>query len=245
MPHFSINPVRHVFLHVNVVSTSSSRAAAGGPVKTAVDAFRIRFRFKVGRRSSTPGGARAIGKAPRLSAGGTRAPSSRGSNEKAPRLSAGGTWVPTSRGSNEKAATCSRPRAALRKAPRVAGKTESRLGRPPRLRRSAAFDNGKEFAEHERLTRRLKLDVYFANPYYPWQQGTNVHTNGLLGAVASQRDWYTPYLIAGAQTLQPTDQRPAAKTFQLPNARRSIRAACCDRGVKVPHARFACTINAS
>lgn len=39
MPHFSINPVRHVFLHVNVVSTTSSRAAAGGPMKTVVDAF--------------------------------------------------------------------------------------------------------------------------------------------------------------------------------------------------------------
>jgi IS30 family transposase len=31
------------------------------------------------------------------------------------------------------------------------------------------FDNGKEFAEHH----RLKLDVYFADPYASWQPGTN------------------------------------------------------------------------
>ena len=68
-----------------------------------------------------------------------------------------------------------------RKARRVAGKIESRLGRlPARLRRTATFDNGKEFAEHERLSDRLGLSVYFAQPYCSWQRGTNEHTNGLL-----------------------------------------------------------------
>lgn len=68
-----------------------------------------------------------------------------------------------------------------RKARRVAGKIESRLGRlPARLRRTATFDNGKEFAEHERLSDRLGLGVYFAQPYCSWQRGTNEHTNGLL-----------------------------------------------------------------
>jgi IS30 family transposase len=51
---------------------------------------------------------------------------------------------------------------------------------PPTLRRSMTFDNGKEFAEHHQLTRRLKLDVYFADPYASWQRGTNENTNGLL-----------------------------------------------------------------
>jgi IS30 family transposase len=51
---------------------------------------------------------------------------------------------------------------------------------PPALRRSMTFDNGKEFAEHHQLTRRLKLDVYFADPYASWQRGTNENTNGLL-----------------------------------------------------------------
>jgi transposase, IS30 family len=51
---------------------------------------------------------------------------------------------------------------------------------PPALRRSMTFDNGKEFAEHSQLTRRLRLDVYFADPYASWQRGTNENTNGLL-----------------------------------------------------------------
>lgn len=51
---------------------------------------------------------------------------------------------------------------------------------PPPLRRSVTFDNGKEFAEHERLSQALELDVYFALPYRSWQRGTNENTNGLL-----------------------------------------------------------------
>jgi IS30 family transposase len=51
---------------------------------------------------------------------------------------------------------------------------------PASLRRSVTFDNGKEFAEHEQLSRSLALEVYFALPYRPWQRGTNENTNGLL-----------------------------------------------------------------
>jgi len=51
---------------------------------------------------------------------------------------------------------------------------------PPSLRRSMTFDNGKEFAEHRKLTRGLGMEVYFADPYVSWQRGTNENTNGLL-----------------------------------------------------------------
>lgn len=51
---------------------------------------------------------------------------------------------------------------------------------PPELRRTLTLDNGKEFAEHERLSEHLGLDVYFADPYCAWQRGTNENTNGLL-----------------------------------------------------------------
>jgi IS30 family transposase len=68
-----------------------------------------------------------------------------------------------------------------RQARRVADKIVSRLGELPRsLRRSATFDNGKEFAEHARMTEKLALPVYFAKPYCSWQRGTNENTNGLL-----------------------------------------------------------------
>lgn len=51
---------------------------------------------------------------------------------------------------------------------------------PPALRRSITFDNGKEFAEHQKLTCGLGLEIYFADAYASWQRGTNENTNGLL-----------------------------------------------------------------
>lgn len=62
------------------------------------------------------------------------------------------------------------------------------------------FDNGKEFAEHERIAEVLTADMYFAHPYASWERGTNENTNGLLrqyfpkdsdlsGATASRTAW--------------------------------------------------------
>jgi len=51
---------------------------------------------------------------------------------------------------------------------------------PASLRRTLTLDNGKEFAEHERLAAEVALRVYFAKPYRAWQRGTNENTNGLV-----------------------------------------------------------------
>ena len=42
------------------------------------------------------------------------------------------------------------------------------------------LDNGKEFADHERLAAQAALKIYFADPYCAWQRGTNENTNGLI-----------------------------------------------------------------
>jgi IS30 family transposase len=41
-------------------------------------------------------------------------------------------------------------------------------------------DNGKEFAEHERISRELKIDFFFAHPFAAWERGTNENMNGLV-----------------------------------------------------------------
>jgi IS30 family transposase len=41
-------------------------------------------------------------------------------------------------------------------------------------------DNGKEFADHERIAKMLNTDVYFAHPYASWERGTNENINGLI-----------------------------------------------------------------
>lgn len=51
---------------------------------------------------------------------------------------------------------------------------------PAFLRQSLTYDRGSEMARHEELAERLKLTIYFADPYAPWQRGSNENTNGLL-----------------------------------------------------------------
>jgi IS30 family transposase len=42
------------------------------------------------------------------------------------------------------------------------------------------FDNGSEFAHHERITQNLGPSIYFAHPYAAHERGRNENTNGLL-----------------------------------------------------------------
>jgi len=41
-------------------------------------------------------------------------------------------------------------------------------------------DNGKEFAEHKFVAETLNIDYYFAQPYHPWERGSNENLNGLV-----------------------------------------------------------------
>lgn len=41
-------------------------------------------------------------------------------------------------------------------------------------------DNGREFAEHESISKTLEASFYFAHPYSSWERGVNENTNGLV-----------------------------------------------------------------
>jgi IS30 family transposase len=49
-----------------------------------------------------------------------------------------------------------------------------------RLAHTLTTDNGKEFAQHERIAKDLKLNYYFAHPYASWERGANENMNGLI-----------------------------------------------------------------
>ena len=51
---------------------------------------------------------------------------------------------------------------------------------PKPLRRSTTLDNGTEFNGFGAIEAATGVEIYFADPYSPWQRGTNEQTNGVM-----------------------------------------------------------------
>lgn len=51
---------------------------------------------------------------------------------------------------------------------------------PKSMKKTLTYDNGTEMAQHLTFTKNTKMPVFFADPYSPWQRGTNENTNGLI-----------------------------------------------------------------
>ena len=51
---------------------------------------------------------------------------------------------------------------------------------PPLMRKTLTWDRGTEMAAHKQLAAATGMNIYFADPYSPYQRGSNENTNGLL-----------------------------------------------------------------
>lgn len=83
-------------------------------------------------------------------------------------------------------------------------------------------DNGKEFAQHERVSQELNAQVYFAHPYSSWERGINENTNGLLRR----------YFPKGTDFMALTEDEIQSAVEQLNHRPRKTR------GYKTPYELF-------
>jgi len=87
---------------------------------------------------------------------------------------------------------------------------------PPWFARTLTWDRGHELAQHQRITAATGIAVYFADPYAPWQRGSNENINGLL----------REYLPKGTDLSQHTPaqlQAIAAELNERPRKRLGFR----------------------
>jgi transposase, IS30 family len=80
------------------------------------------------------------------------------------------------------------------------GLTQKILTLPENLRRSLAWDQGREMKQHVRFTIDTGVQVYFCDPNSPWQRGTNENTNGLL------RQYFPRFKTVGHYTQEHLDK---------------------------------------
>jgi transposase, IS30 family len=76
------------------------------------------------------------------------------------------------------------------------------------------YDNGKEFAGHDRIAEILHADVFFAKPYHAWERGLNEHTNGLV----------RQYFPKGTDFATVSDEEIATVEKKLNNRPRKVLA---------------------
>jgi len=66
---------------------------------------------------------------------------------------------------------------------------------PQGARKTVTFDNGGEFAQHQRLEAALGIVAYFCDPHSPWQRGTIENTNGILRRDMPRKTDITNYTL--------------------------------------------------
>lgn len=90
---------------------------------------------------------------------------------------------------------------------------------PRHLKYTLTYDRGLEMAEHELFTKETRVKVFFADPYSPWQRGTNENTNGLIRQYFPKGTDFSTVTLKEIQRVQDLlNGRPRkALNFEMPN----------------------------
>jgi transposase, IS30 family len=73
---------------------------------------------------------------------------------------------------------------------------------PPWFAKTLTWDRGIEMTKHQTITSRTGIAVYFADPYSPYQRGSNENTNGLLREYLPKSTDLSIHSAADLQTIQ-------------------------------------------
>jgi IS30 family transposase len=80
---------------------------------------------------------------------------------------------------------------------------------PGQFKKTLTYDRGLEMSQHKLFIEETKIRVYFADPYSPWQRGTNENTNGLIRQYFPKgTDFLTVPALAIRQAEQMLNGRP-------------------------------------
>lgn len=80
---------------------------------------------------------------------------------------------------------------------------------PGKFKKTLTYDRGSEMSQHKLFTEETKIQVYFADPYSPWQRGTNENTNGLIRQYFPKgTDFHTVSLAAIKEAEHRLNSRP-------------------------------------
>jgi len=91
------------------------------------------------------------------------------------------------------------------------------LGPLKDLVHTITLDNGKEFAFHDDIARKLDAKIYFAHPYSSWERGLNENTNGLIRQYFPKKHDFTTTDNEIAEATHRLNHRPRKKLgFKTP-----------------------------
>lgn len=73
-------------------------------------------------------------------------------------------------------------------------------------------DNGSEFADHQEITKKLNVPVYFTDPYSSWQKGAVENANKLIRQYVPKRTSFKEYSTQNIKEIQyKLNRRPREK----------------------------------